>query len=178
MKILDNLRLRTLAVLTRFCRHRCVDIPRCTVRVDESATALLRRSCPTEPKGLLRLKLSQRIEFFFHIKTAKLITFSYKEPPTNLLLSCVHRSFIKAQFRKLCYGLYNRETYRLCSHTETSSTKTNCHKQTVQRTSLDLSLTLNKSHVLQNRTRQMRKNIQIPTKPKKKIGRYYLHVKT
>ena len=39
----------------------------------------------------------------------------------------------------------------------------------MQRTSLDFSLTLNKSHVLQNRTRQMRKNIQIPTKPKKKL---------
>ena len=63
MKILDSaLRLRTLAALTRFCRHRCVDIPQCTERGDGSATASLRISCRSEPKVLLRLKLPQREE--------------------------------------------------------------------------------------------------------------------
>lgn len=65
MKILDTLRLRLHAALTRFCRHRCVDTPLCTEREDASATASLRRSCQTEPKVLLRLKLPQRNEKVF-----------------------------------------------------------------------------------------------------------------
>ena len=65
MKILDTLRLRIHAVLTRSCQHRCVDTPLCTEREDGSATASLRISCQTEPKVLLRLKLAQKNQNVF-----------------------------------------------------------------------------------------------------------------
>ena len=83
MPILANPRKGTRgtneAVLTRFSRHRCEDSPQCIEREDASATTSQRKSCRTEAKALLCLKIVIETK-----ETRKGLNILQEPPPTCL----------------------------------------------------------------------------------------------